>query len=218
MLTSQFWEPIQLSLLVATCAAIIVAFSGTVIGWFMSRKKFKGKTAIETIMLLPIVLPPTVIGFLLVILFGRNGPVGELIHSLFNQSILFTVWAAIIAAIVVSFPLMYQSAKTGFQSIGKDIHEAARIDGANEREILRYISVPLCYKSLVAGVTLSFARALGEFGATIMFAGNIPGRTQTIPTAIYVAFESNQMSLAWAWVLSIIVISYIMLFLLRRSN
>ncbi|WP_226035438.1 molybdate ABC transporter permease subunit [Aquibacillus saliphilus] len=218
MLTNQFWDPIQLSLIVATIAVLIVTVSGTSTAWFMANRHFTGKTTLETLLLLPIVLPPTVIGFLLVIIFGRNGPVGQLIDSLFNQSVLFTIWAAIIAAVVVSFPLMYQSAKTGFQSIDKGIEDAARVDGANEREIFRYISIPLCFKPIIAGITLSFARALGEFGATIMFAGNIPGKTQTIPTAIYVAFESNQTTLAWAWVISIIIISYLMLFVLKKSD
>ncbi|MDL4842032.1 molybdate ABC transporter permease subunit [Aquibacillus rhizosphaerae] len=218
MLTSSFWHPIQLSLFVAACALLVVVVTGLVIGWLMSRKQFKGKTTIETLLILPIVLPPTVIGFLLVIAFGNNGPVGRLFYSLFQQSIMFTVGAAILASIVVSFPLMYQSVKTGFESIPKDIEDAARVDGASEWTVFRYISIPLCYRAIISGIVLSFARALGEFGATIMFAGNIPGKTQTIPTAIYVAFESNQMKLAWAWVISIIFISYVMLFMLRRNK
>lgn len=218
MINQTFWAPIQLSITVASVALVVVALGGVITAWFMANKQFKGKTTIETILLLPIVLPPTVIGFILVIIFGKNGPIGNLVDRFLHQSIMFTVWAAIIAAIVVSFPLMYQSVKTGFQSIDKHIEEAARVDGANEFKILRYISIPLCYKPIISGLVLSFARALGEFGATIMFAGNIPGKTQTIPTAIYVAFESNQMTLAWTWVISIVLISYTMLYLIRQLN
>ncbi|MCT2536805.1 molybdate ABC transporter permease subunit [Aquibacillus koreensis] len=218
MTSTAFFHPIQVSLLVAISALIVVLITGLGIGWFMSRNQFKGKTTVETMLILPLVLPPTVIGFLLIMIFGNQGVVGKLVDQLFGQSVMFTVGAAIIAAIVVSFPLMYQSVKTGFQSIPNDIENAARVDGANEWKVFRYISIPLCAKSIVSGIVLSFARALGEFGATIMFAGNIPGKTQTVPTAIYVAFESNQMGLAWAWVIAIVCISFIMLFMIRKNS
>ncbi|WP_186578452.1 molybdate ABC transporter permease subunit [Aquibacillus kalidii] len=218
MTTYEFWQPIQLSIMIAVVSLVIVTVVGIFVSWWMAKSKFRGKTIVETFLILPIVLPPTVIGFLLVIIFGKNGPIGKMVDVVFNTSIIFTITAAIIAAVVVSFPLMYQSVKTGFQAIDPAIEEAARVDGGSEWIVFRYISIPLCFKPIISGIVLSFARALGEFGATIMFAGNIPGKTQTIPTAIYVAFESNQMGIAWAWVISIITISYLMLFLLRRKN
>ena len=124
---------------------------------------------------------------------------------------MFTWWAAVIASTIVAFPLMYQSAKTGFSSIDCDIEHAARVDGANEWQVFMFISIPLALKALVSGGILSFTRALGEFGATLMFAGNIPGKTQTTPLAIYMAIDSGNMTLAWTWVLCMIAISFLML-------
>lgn len=177
----------------------------------MARKRFAGKVIVETMLMLPLVLPPSVVGFLLIVIFGSNSPVGRIFH----QPIMFTWWAAVIASSVVAFPLMYQAAKTGFQSVDGEIEDAARVDGANEFKVLLFISIPLAFKSLLSGAVLSFARALGEFGATLMFAGNIPGRTQTIPTAIYVAMDSGNMQLAWLWVLAIIAISFMMLVIVQ---
>lgn len=173
---------------------------------------------IETLLILPIVLPPTVIGFLLIFFFGRNSPVGMVIEDLFSASIMFTSWAAIIASTIVAFPLMYQTLKIGFQSVDKDIEEAARVDGCNERNVFLFVTLPLSARSIVAGVVLSFARALGEFGATFMFAGNIPGKTQTAPTAIYIAMESGNMNLAWLLALSMVLISFLMLLLTNISK
>ena len=125
---------------------------------------------------------------------------------------MFTWWAAVIASSVVAFPLMYQSAKTGFLSIDPGAEEAARVDGANEWMVFLYVTLPLSIKTLITGLILSFARALGEFGATLMFAGNLPGKTQTAPTAIYVAIESGNMEAAWLWVIAMAGISFFLLF------
>ncbi|MBP2239767.1 molybdate transport system permease protein [Cytobacillus eiseniae] len=172
----------------------------------------------ETFLMLPMVLPPTVVGFFLIVVFGKNSIAGQFIEWLFKQPIIFTWWAAVIAAIVVAFPLMYQSAKSGFHGINHDIEEAARVDGASEWRIFLLISVPLASKALISGSILSFARALGEFGATLMFAGNIPGETQTIPTAIYIAIDSGNMKMAWMWVISIVIISFVMLLTVRTKQ
>ncbi|BAB07047.1 molybdenum transport system (permease) [Halalkalibacterium halodurans C-125] len=169
----------------------------------------------DTVLLLPLVLPPSVVGFLLIIIFGRQSPIGQGIEWVFQQPIMFTWWAAVIAATVVAFPLMYQSAKSGFETIDREIEDASRVDGANERQVFLLVTVPLASRAIVAGAILSFARALGEFGATLMFAGNIPGRTQTIPTAIYIAMDAGNMELAWLWVLTILVISFTMLLVLN---
>jgi molybdate transport system permease protein len=203
--------PLKLSLEVASISVIFVFFIGILLGRILSRIKSRWKVFVETILLLPIVLPPTVIGFLLIIIFGRNSPVGAFLEGLFHQSIMFTTWAAIIASTVVAFPLMYQTVKIGFQSVDIETEEAARVDGATELNVFLYITLPLSLKSIVTGLILSFARALGEFGATFMFAGNIPGRTQTVPIAIYVAMESGNMKMAWLLVLSIVIISFCML-------
>ncbi|WP_083566143.1 molybdate ABC transporter permease subunit [Domibacillus mangrovi] len=207
----EFLSPIWLSLKIAIVSGFVAIIIGTLIGRLMARKTFKGKAILETILMLPMVLPPTVVGFLLIVIFGKNSIAGQAIEWLFKQPIIFTWWAAVIASAIVAFPLMYQSAKSGFQGVNTEVEEAARVDGANEWKIFCFISIPLASSALISGSILSFARALGEFGATLMFAGNIPGKTQTIPTAIYVAIDSGNMTMAWLWVISIVMISFMML-------
>ncbi len=213
MYTSDFWSPLRFSLEVAAISVMIVSVLGVFFARLLYNKKFKGKILLETFLMLPIVLPPTVIGFLLIYFFGRNSPIGAFIEDFFQHSIMFTPWAAIIASTTVAFPLMYQSVKLGFQSVDKDIEDAAGVDGGSRMKVFFFVSLPLTLPSIISGMIMSFARALGEFGATLMFAGNIPGKTQTAPTAIYVAMESGNMSLAWSFVLSMVIISFLMLFI-----
>lgn len=211
MMITDFWSPVRLSIEIAIVSGILVIILGLIAGRFMARTKFRGKVLVETLFLLPLVLPPTVVGFFLIVLFGKNSVFGQLIEWIFNQSIMFTWWAAVLASAIVAFPLMYQSSKTGFEAIDVDIEGAARVDGASEFKLFLFVSIPLALKSLVAGGILSVARALGEFGATLMFAGNIPGKTQTTPTAIYMAIDTGNMQMAWLWVACIVGISFIML-------
>ncbi|WP_375088146.1 molybdate ABC transporter permease subunit [Peribacillus sp. RS7] len=211
-MTGDFWSPVRLSIQVAGLAGILVFIFGIILARMMAKKQFRGRVLLETAFLLPLVLPPSVVGFLLIVIFGNNGMPGQFVERVFDQSLMFTWWAAVIASTVVAFPLMYQSAKTGFEGIDEEIENAARVDGAGEWRLFLFVSLPLAVKSIVTGGILSSARALGEFGATLMFAGNIPGQTQTIPTAIYIAMDSGNMTLAWLWVAVIIVISFIMLF------
>lgn len=213
---NSFWDPVRLSLEVAFTAVVLVLIAGTVIGRFMARTTFRGKAALETIFMLPLVLPPSVVGFLLIILFGTQGVIGQAVEWLFQQPIIFTWWAAVLASAVVSFPLMYQSARTGFAQVDSALENAARLDGAGEWHVFWSISLPLSFPSIVTGGILSFARSLGEFGATLMFAGNIPGKTQTIPTAIYIAIETGKTGLAWAWVLCTIGFSFLLLLSIHR--
>ncbi|MCM3724822.1 molybdate ABC transporter permease subunit [Neobacillus cucumis] len=215
---TDFWSPVKLSIEVASVAGILVLILGLFFSKMMANTKFKGKAVVETIFLLPLVLPPSVVGFLLIVLFGRNSVVGQLIEWIFKQPVMFTWWAAVIASTVVAFPLMYQSAKSGFEAIDEDIENAARVDGANEYQLFLTISIPLSLKAIISGTILSFARALGEFGATLMFAGNIPGKTQTISTAIYIAMDSGNMDLAWFWVMCLVAISFFMLIGLQLMN
>ncbi|MBT2695767.1 molybdate ABC transporter permease subunit [Bacillus sp. ISL-55] len=210
-MSSEFWTPLKLSLEIASISVVFVFLFGILSAKYMAKRSFVGKTAIETLLTLPLVLPPTVVGFLLIIIFGINSPIGRMIENIFGSPIIFTWWAAVIAASVVAFPLMYQSAKTGFLSVDPGAEEAARVDGANEWKVFLYVTLPLSAKTLITGVILSFARALGEFGATLMFAGNLPGRTQTAPTAIYMAIESGNMESAWLWVIALAGISFFML-------
>lgn len=213
-----FISPVLLSLKVAVVSSVFVLLIGGLAAWSMSRRSFRGKTLLETIFLLPLVLPPTVVGFILLVLLGKKSWFGSLMESLFDQSILFTWGAAVIASIVVAFPLVYQTMKTGFTLINKDVEDAGRSAGASEWQVLRYITLPLAYRSVMTAYVLGFARGLGEFGATLMIAGNIPHKTQTLPTAIYIAVESGQQTLAWYWAGAIILISFGLLLFANRKD
>ncbi|NWO12136.1 molybdate ABC transporter permease subunit, partial [Virgibacillus sp.] len=209
------WHPVQLSLVVASIATGIVFVFAMIVAYWMTEKNVKGRAILETVVFLPLVLPPTVIGFLLIIIFGNNSFVGQAISWLTGQPLLFTVTAAVIAASVVAFPLMYQSLKTGFQMVDDTIRGAAKVDGASNWKLLFLITIPLSYRSIATGFILSFTRAFGEFGATLMFAGNIPGKTQTIPTAIYLAIESGQTKIATYYALISIGFSFVLLFMMN---
>ncbi|MDQ0229553.1 molybdate ABC transporter permease subunit [Metabacillus malikii] len=204
---TELFEPIFLSLRIAIIASVIVMVFGTVTGKLMANRTWRGKTILETFLILPLVLPPSVVGFLLLIFFGANSSLGRFIEFMFGAPIIFTWWAGVVAAVVVAFPLMYQVSRAGFETIDRQVEEAARVDGANEWAVFLFITLPLTMKSILTGFILSFTRALGEFGATLMFAGNIPGKTQTISTAIYVAIDSGNMKDAWILVISILIIS-----------
>ncbi|MBD7967879.1 molybdate ABC transporter permease subunit [Paenibacillus gallinarum] len=215
---SLFWAPVRLSLIVALLSSMVTIIVGSLLAKWMSRKTFRGKLFLETAFMLPIVLPPTVVGFLLLVLFGRNSFVGSVIERIFDAPLLFTWWAAVIASIVVSFPLVYQTMKVGFSSVDQELEAAGRSIGANEWQVFRYITLPLVWPSLMTAYILGFARSLGEFGATLMIAGNIPGKTQTVPTAIYIAVDSGNTSMAWVWTISIIVISFLLLLITGRNK
>ncbi len=213
-----FFEPIKLSMTITLVAGSIVIIAGTLLGYLFAKKNFRGKILFETIFMLPLVLPPSVIGFLLIVIFGNQSYIGLFFKTLFGQSIIFTWYAAVLAAAVVAFPLMFQTAKAGFIGVNRKFEEAAKDLGASKFQVFSRISIPLAKRSLIAGSLLSSARALGEFGATLMFAGNIPGVTQTIPTAIYMAIDSGDMTLAWAWVISIMLLSFFLLFFIRAKE
>lgn len=214
--------PILLSLKVALIAVAIDALLATLLARLMARREFPGKNLVESFIILPMVLPPTVLGFGLLILLGKRGFLGRFLLVNFDLQIVFTWWAAIFAAAVVSFPLMYQSAKAAFASVDMSLEQAARTLGSSESRVFLRITLPLAYPGLVAGLVLTFARALGEFGATLMVAGNIPGKTQTIPLAIYFAVETGDNSLARNLVLVITSLSITALFWLnlwvRKKN
>lgn len=212
-----YWTPIRLSLQVALLASILVALLGVAAAWWMNRRTFRGKTVIETLFMLPLVLPPTVVGFLLLVALGRKSWLGQLAEWVFQAPIIFSWWAAVIAAVVVAFPLVYQTMKVGLAAVDRDLEDAGRSTGANEWQVFRYITLPLAQRSLVSAFILGFARSLGEFGATLMIAGNIPGKTQTVPTAIYVAVDSGNLTMAWVWTGSVVVISFVMLWFARKG-
>jgi molybdate transport system permease protein len=209
-------DPIILSLKVALIAVCIVFVFGLAIARAMARKDFMGKNIIESIIILPMVLPPTVLGYGMLILLGKRGFFGQMLLEQFGIQIIFTWWAAALASAVVSFPLMYQSAKAAFASVDIFLEQAARTLGTGELRIFLTITLPLAWPGILAGLVLAFARALGEFGATLMVAGNIPGKTQTIPLAIYSAVESGDDEVAKTLVLIITILSFAAVFFLNR--
>ncbi|MEG4419939.1 molybdate ABC transporter permease subunit [Microcoleus sp. LAD1_D5] len=187
-------------------ATFITFFLGIAAARWMLSTRIRGKALIEGILISPLVLPPTVVGFLLLLLFGRNGAIGQFLLQ-FDFTIIFTWQAAAITATVVSFPLMYKTALGAFEQIDANLLNAARTLGASEWQVFWRIMLPLAWPGILGGTILAFARALGEFGATLMLAGNIPGQTQTIPMAIYFAVEAGDMGQAAIWVLIILSIS-----------
>ncbi|CVK21354.1 MULTISPECIES: molybdate ABC transporter permease subunit [Sporomusa] len=209
------WQPVLLSVKVALVSLIFVFTFGVAAAYAMRSFEFPGKSALEAVFALPLVLPPVVTGFVLLVLIGKQGPIGQFLSETFHTQIIFTPYAAMLAATVVAFPLMYQSTKAAFQGVDRTLEDAARTLGSSEWRVFLTITIPLAWPGLVAGLVLSFARALGEFGATIMVAGNIPGKTQTIPLAIYFAAESNNLTLAGTYVLLISGITFLLIFWLN---
>lgn len=210
------WQPVLLSLKIAGIALIFIGAGGIAAAYFLARREFPGKDSLETILMLPLVLPPVVTGFGLLLLIGRQGPIGRLLYAFFHRQIIFTPVAAVLAAVLVAFPLMFQSAKAALQGVDRRLEDAARTLGKNELKVFLTITLPLAWPGLLAGLVLAFSRALGEFGATVMVAGNIPGKTQTIPMAIYFASESNDLSTAGGYVLIISLLTFGMVFWLNR--
>lgn len=203
------WDPLLLSAKVAALATVAAALPGIALGRLVARRSFPGAALLDTLLLLPMVLPPSVVGFLLLLLLGKNGVLGRWLAETFDLSLLFTWQAAVIASAVVAFPLMYQAAKSAFARFEEELEEAARTDGAGEWQVFWRVTMPLAAPALLAGLVLTYARALGEFGATLMVAGNIPGITQTAPVAVFFAAEAGDGSKAWVLSLGLIGLSYL---------
>lgn len=201
------FTPLWISIKTAGLATIATFIIGIAAAYWMLGYCGRWKSLIEGIFVTPLILPPTVVGFLLLLLFGKHGPLGKLTAQ-FNFTIVFTWYAAAIAATVVSFPLMYKTALGAFEQVDRSLLQVAQTLGASRGYVFWRILLPLSIPGILAGTTLAFARSLGEFGATLMLAGNIPGQTQTIPMAIYFAVEGGAMDEAWLWVTVILVISF----------
>lgn len=209
------FSPAWISLKITLTATLIVFFLGIAAAWFMSNYKGRAKGLADGLLTLPMVLPPTVAGFGILLLIGVNGPVGKLLRPL-GINLVFTWHAAVIAAAVVSFPLMYKTARGAFEQIDRNVLDAARTLGSPEWRIFWRITVPMAWPGIAAATALTFARALGEFGATMMVAGSIPGQTQTIPIAIYFATQGGDMHIALIWVTIIFVISLTVMVLMNH--
>ncbi len=211
------WSPLWISLQTAATATFFVVVAGILSAYGLLNYRGRWRSLIDGVLLAPLVLPPTVVGFLLLILFGRQGPLGQILDG-FGITIVFSWWATVIAATVVAFPLMYRTTLGAFQQIDTNVLNAARTLGASEWEVFLFIVLPQAKPGILAATTLSFARGLGEFGATLMLAGNLPGRTQTIPLAIYFASEGGRLGEAFIWVAIILFLSLGGILLLNRRS
>ncbi len=213
-LSRQGLQALSLSLVTSSITMVIAAAFGTPLAYMLARWKFKYKPWLELILDLPIVLPPSVAGFALLIAFGRMGVFGPALNSL-GISLPFTTAAVVMAQTFVAAPLYVRSARLGFTEIDMQLEEAAHVEGANQWQLFREVMLPLAGRALISGAILTWTRALGEFGATILFAGNLEGATQTMPMAIYIGFEQS-LGIAIALSVTLMAVSTIVLLVTRR--
>jgi len=206
--------PVLLSIRVATLSTILAGLLGIGLAWLLTRKRFPGRTLLESIVVLPLVLPPTVVGFYLLLFLGRAGPLGAWLEAA-GLEIVFTWRAAVIAATVASLPLVVKAVQAAFETVDPKVEAAARTLRPAISVFLT-VTLPLAWRGILAGLILAFARGMGEFGITLMLAGSIPGRTQTLPLAIYDAVQANDLTQANALALTTIGIVTLLLFVLSR--
>jgi molybdate transport system permease protein len=212
------WHALRLSLLVVSIATIGIAVVGTAFGFLLAKRRFRGKDLLDAVLTLPMVLPPTVTGYYLILVLGRRGLLGEPLYALTGWSVTFTWAAAVIASTIVALPLMIKSARAAIESVNPEYEIASYIMGKSELQTFFRITLPLAGRGLLAGLVLSFARAFGEFGATLMLAGNIPGKTQTMPLAIYEAVVSGEDARATWLALILTGISIAVVYLTNRLS
>ena len=205
--------PLIITLKTAAVATLITFFAGIFMAYFVVKLK-RGKTFVDAVIMLPMVLPPTVVGFFLLLFLGKRSAIGKFLLQ-FDINFVFTWKAAVIAAVVVSLPLMYRTTRGAFEQLDPNIIYAARTLGVSEWKIFWRILLPNAKQGILAGIVLSFTRAMGEFGATIMFAGNVPGKTQTMSTAIYAAVQANDYDLAFTWVVILAAMSLFFIFIMN---
>ena len=186
------WIALALSLKVAGWATAITLVLGVAMGYVLARRRFPGRELLDTLLTLPMVMPPTVLGYYLLVLMGKRSTFGAWLHESFGINLIFTWQGAVIAASVVAFPLVFKPARAAFEAVDGQLEQAARVLGLSELAVFFRITLPLAWRGILAGVLLAFARALGEFGATLMVAGSIPGKTQTLSIAVYEAVQAGQ--------------------------
>ncbi len=210
------WFPLWLSLRVAVLSTIISLAAGLWIAHILANRDFRGKEVLDAAVTLPLVLPPTVLGYYLLVVIGRLSPLGKLWEAIFGSPLVFTWKAAVVAAVLHSFPLLVKSARAAFESVDRRYERAARTLGASEWKLFWRVTLPLAQRSIYAATALAFARSLGDFGVTLMVAGNIPGRTQTVAVAIYDAVEAGNGAVARTLVLVISAIALVVLTVANR--
>jgi molybdate transport system permease protein len=190
------WFPLWLSIRVALTATLIAGTAGVALAYLLAKARFRGRALIEAIVTLPIVLPPTVLGFYLLTALGVNSPIGRAWERAFGQPLVFTAGAAVVAASVSALPFVVRTARAAIESVDPRVEAAARVAGHPEWRVASLVTLPMARRGLSAGIALGFARALGDFGATVMVAGNIPGRTQTLPIKVYDAVQAGDQAAA----------------------
>jgi molybdate transport system permease protein len=208
-------SPLTISLWVASWASALALVFGAVVAWILVKIPFKGKWIVEGLVMAPLVLPPTLLGYYLLTLLGQRG-IGPWVEQVFGFRIVFSLWGAVAAATVAALPLVTQTLQVSLSAISREIEEAGRLDGSTEWGMLRYIYIPMIWRGLLAGAVLGFLRALSDFGATLMVAGNIPGRTQTMSMAIYDAVQANDLNRANELALILSALGFGLLFLVLR--
>ena len=196
-MTGDDWQLVSFSARMAVCSTLLILPLGVALAWLLARRNWPGKSLVETFVSLPLVLPPVVTGLVLLQLFGRHGPLGHWLFAQFSIEVVFTWKAVVLALGVMSLPLLVRATRTAIEEVSPALEQIARTLGAGEWRVFFTVTLPLARRGICAGVLLAFARALGEFGATIMVAGNIPGRTTTLPVAIYESVQTGDDSHAW---------------------
>ncbi|HKZ77348.1 MAG TPA: molybdate ABC transporter permease subunit [Pyrinomonadaceae bacterium] len=210
------WFPIRLSFTVAGAATLIALLAGSALAWLLARKRFPAHNLVDAIITLPLVLPPTVLGYYLLVLLGTRSSLGAFLYNRFGIRLTFTVTAAIIAATIHALPLVTKSLRAAFEGVDPQLEAAARTLGLNSRRIFFRVTLPLASRGVLAATALAFARALGDFGVTIMIAGNIPGKTQTSSVAIYDAVQAGRDNEAFTLSVIVSLIAVMMLYLINR--
>jgi molybdate transport system permease protein len=206
-------QAISLSVITTALTVVLTLLFGTPVAYLLARRRFRGHIALETLIDLPMVLPPSVAGIALLVAFGRRGMLGQYL-SVAGIELAFTSTAVVLAQLFVAAPFYIKAATAGFAGIDRELEQAAALDGASARQVFRYVTAPLAWTSLVGGAVMTWARALGEFGATIIFAGNFVGRTQTMPLAIYQGFE-QELTVALTLSVILLAVSFVVLFIVR---
>jgi molybdate transport system permease protein len=211
-MTAEAVFPVVLSLRVAGCALAVAAPAGVALALLQARGRYRLRRLVDALILLPLVLPPSVIGFVLILAFGRRGPLGALLDRALGLRLVFTPAAAVIASAIVALPILVKTAQPALESVPVELEDVARTLGLSPREVLLRVTLPTAWRGILAAIVLGFARALGEFGATLMFAGNLPGRTNTMPLEIFAAYQvgDDARAAVYVGVLTLISVSVVL--------
>ncbi|MGA1193096.1 MAG: molybdate ABC transporter permease subunit [Kiritimatiellia bacterium] len=222
-MTFEEWRITAFTLRTALLTTLMIAPPGILLAWWMARRSWPGKSLVDTLLALPLVIPPVATGLILLELMGRRGPVGGFLHRVFEIDVVFTWRAVLVAGGVMAFPLLVRAARVGFEQAQEEMEDAAKVEGADALQVFWHVNLPLATRGIIAGLILAYARCLGEFGATILIAGNIPGRTTTIATAIYQHVQLGQDASAYRLLLVSVALAFVAIwtseyFLRRRPD